>query len=145
MTHDRDLIRYYDQDAPRRDNAALGPTRIAWRNRFIELLAAEDRRRVIEFGCGPGHDGEAFAAAGLSWTGIDLSIEHARRAAGHGVPAVVGSLFHPPVRPRAFDAAWAMGDPGNTVAAMASMARSKSASATCTRVLIDQAASKARG
>lgn len=108
MTHDPDLIRYYDQDAQRRDEAELSPGRVAWRQEFVELLVGEGRHRIIEFGSGPGHDGRGFAGAGLDWIGMDLSIAHAGLATRHGVLAVVGSLFHPPVRLGFFDAAWSM-------------------------------------
>lgn len=106
--HQQDLISYYDQDAGRRNDAVLPANRVASRQAFIDQLQREGRDGVVEYGCGPGHDGLAFARAGLSWVGLDLSFEHARLSVDNAGPAVVASLLAPPFRPGAFAAGWSM-------------------------------------
>lgn len=103
-----DLTAYYDQDAPIRAGRPLSPIRLGFQQRFVDLLAAERRHRVVDFGCGPGRDSQAFVEAGHPTTGLDLSAEHFRHATTTGFDRLQASLLHPPLRPGSFDAGWSM-------------------------------------
>ena len=48
-----DLVRSYDWDAPARNQRTLPDERVELRERFVELLRAENRKRLIEFGAIP--------------------------------------------------------------------------------------------
>lgn len=103
-----DLARSYDQQAERRDKVHGDPLRLAALGRFLDLLRTEDRRSVVEFGCGPGADGVLFTGAGLEYRGLDLSGEHVTLARAKGLHAVVGSVRSLPFEDGAFDAGWTM-------------------------------------
>ena len=61
---ERDLVTCYDKEVRDRAGRELPAPRVAWREEFVALLAAERRGSVLEVGAGPGRDGVAFAAAG---------------------------------------------------------------------------------
>src|SRR5688572_19201528 len=110
MTADRtlesDLARYYDQESEDRADRDLEPRRVEHRGRFLDRLAAESRRRVLEVGTGPGRDAEAFIESGRHVWGVDLAAASARRCRVHGVEAVVASVLRLPFATRSFDAVW---------------------------------------
>ncbi|HEY3483822.1 MAG TPA: class I SAM-dependent methyltransferase [Ilumatobacteraceae bacterium] len=103
-----DLAAYYDQEAPARDQRDIDAARRARLEEFAALLRAERRTRLIEVGCGPGHDAVRFAAHGLRVVGADLSHAHAQLAARRIGTAVQASLFDLPFRAASFDAGWTM-------------------------------------
>jgi len=103
-----DLVAFYEEEAASRRRAEPSGRRIDGRRRFIDLVIREKRRSVLEVGCGPGHEGPAFAAAGLDYIGIDLAKGNARLARKFGATVIPGSLYAPPFRPESFDACWSM-------------------------------------
>ena len=102
-----DLRRYYDQDAHRRAARDLHPVRVGYRDRFLAMLEPA-QQSVLEVGCGPGRDAEAFVGAGLDYVGIDLSHVHATYTRDVGAAAVQASLLQLPIATGAVDAAWSM-------------------------------------
>ncbi|MGI8867864.1 MAG: class I SAM-dependent methyltransferase [Mycobacteriales bacterium] len=103
-----ELAAFYQQEAGDRADRALDARRVAARQEFLDLLRREGRRTVIEPGCGPGRDGDGFAAAGLAWTGVDLSQASVNQAVARGRDARQGSLRALPFADSSFDAAWCM-------------------------------------
>lgn len=104
----QDLIAYYDAEVADRADRELPAWREGARSAFIDQLLAEGRRRLLEVGCGPGRDALAFAAAGLDYTGVDLSpasVEHCRR---RGLDCHVASAVDLSLADGSFDAAWTM-------------------------------------
>ncbi|EMY32380.1 methyltransferase type 11 [Arthrobacter crystallopoietes BAB-32] len=83
--------------------------RDAKRDAFIERLVAEHRHHVLEVGCGTGKDGLAFKAAGITYTGVDLSEAHVRAARAKHLEASVAAPDSLPFADRTFDAAWCLG------------------------------------
>jgi SAM-dependent methyltransferase len=122
----RDLRSYYEEEARLRLRQPLIGRRLELRNEFIGLLDAEGRRSIVDFGSGPGRDGEAFTAAGLEVVGLDLAHTNALLAAERRISVVEGSVSAPPFRQRSFDAGWSMstlmhlrqGDVPDTLSAM---------------------------
>ena len=72
------------------------------------MLRSERRNRLLELGCGPGHDAVRFTSHGVRVVGVDLSLAHARLTSGRTGSAVQASLFELPFRADAFDAGWTM-------------------------------------
>ncbi|MEU4360708.1 class I SAM-dependent methyltransferase [Promicromonospora sp. NPDC023987] len=103
-----DFLAYYDAEAADRAHRPIPPWRTAAQEEFLAVLAAERRRAVLEVGCGPGRDGAAIAAAGLEYTGTDLSPGMVEVARAAGLDARVASATDLPFGDHTFDAAWSM-------------------------------------
>ena len=106
--HEPELKAFYDRQAPARDRRGRDPKRDEARQAFIASLVAAHRHSVLEIGCGTGADGLAFKAAGIHYTGIDLSEENVRLARAKHVDAVVGSARELPFASGTFSAGWTM-------------------------------------
>ena len=103
-----DLVTYYDNEVKARAVRELPPQRVARRAEFIDLVTGEGRGSVVEIGSGPGRDGQAFADAGLAYTGVDLSPVAVAHCRSLGLQAVVASCLRLPFRNSSFDAGWTM-------------------------------------
>lgn len=104
----RDLRSYYEAEARQRSRLALRGRRNEVREEFLELLAAEGRRSVGEFGAGPGLDGERFVEAGHRYVGCDLAHGNALLADERGVTVVTADVTALPFPDGAFEAGWSM-------------------------------------
>ena len=104
----QNLRAYYEEEARLRLRKPVTGGRVELRDEFVSLLDAERRRSVVDFGAGPGRDGEAFVAAGLDFIGLDLAHANTVLAAERGVCVVQGSIDAPPFRQGTFDAGWSM-------------------------------------
>lgn len=107
-SHRTELRRYYEAEADLRLRGPLQGPRVGWRDDFVEVLRAEGRSTVADFGAGPGHDVAGFRRAGLAAIGFDLAVGNARLAHDAGLIVVPTDVGHPPVRPGSFEAAWSM-------------------------------------
>ncbi|MFC6162252.1 class I SAM-dependent methyltransferase [Kribbella jiaozuonensis] len=105
---EQNLITYYSNEVQARTDRALPEPRVAHRTAFLARLRDEGRHSVIELGCGPGRDGEAIAAAGFAYTGVDLSPASVEACRALGLEAQVASVLELPFEDRAFDAGWTM-------------------------------------
>ncbi len=103
-----DLVTYYDAEVRDRVDRPLPPHRLAQRDAFLSHLKEEGLESVLEIGSGPGRDGEAFVAAGLTYTGVDLAPESVNTCRALGLDAHVASVLQLPFEDAAFDAAWTM-------------------------------------
>jgi SAM-dependent methyltransferase len=103
-----DFRAYYDAEATDRARRPVPSWRTAAQQEFLARLAEERWRTVLEVGCGPGRDGEAIAAAGLAYTGVDLSPGMVEVARSAGLDAHVASATDLPFGDHAFDAVWSM-------------------------------------
>ncbi len=103
-----DLVRAYDNDAPARRARGLQEGREGLRDRFVSLLNAEGRSRVVEFGAGVGHDAAGFLAAGFEIAAMDLSPENVAACRAMGIDARVGDFYDLDFPLASFDAGWAM-------------------------------------
>ncbi|MGH9232503.1 MAG: class I SAM-dependent methyltransferase [Acidimicrobiales bacterium] len=63
---------------------------------------------MLEVGIGPGRDSVTFVARGIRVVGIDLSLEHARRARATGAEAIVATVRRLPFGDDSFTALWTM-------------------------------------
>lgn len=103
-----DFLAYYDAEAADRARRPVPPWRVAAQQEFLARLAEERWRTVLEVGCGPGRDGEAIAAAGFAYTGVDLSPGMVEVARAAGLDAHVASATDLPFGDHTFDAVWSM-------------------------------------
>ena len=62
----QNLRAYYEEEARLRLRKPVTGHRVDLREEFLALLQAERRRSIVEFGAGPGRDGEVFVDAGWS-------------------------------------------------------------------------------
>lgn len=91
-----DLVAYYDNEVRDRAERDLPAPRIARRTAYLDQLEREGLRSVLEIGTGPGRDGQAFAAAGVAYTGLDLAPESVRACRSLGLEAHVASVLDLP-------------------------------------------------
>ncbi|RZT13466.1 methyltransferase family protein [Kribbella sp. VKM Ac-2569] len=105
---EQDLITYYSNEIQDRVERALPEPRVARRTAYLEQLRAEGHDTVLELGCGPGRDGEAIAAAGFTYTGVDLSPASVDACRELGLRAEVASVLDLPFDDATFDAGWTM-------------------------------------
>ena len=103
-----DLRAYYEREAELGLRGIPAPNRLRARDEFIELLSAERRHRLVDFGAGPGEDLVGFVEADIDSVGVDLALGNAKLAANRGLHVVAGSIAAPPFRPGSFDAGWSM-------------------------------------
>jgi SAM-dependent methyltransferase len=104
----QNLRAYYEEEARLRVRKPVVGSRVELRDEFVSLLFTESRWSVVDFGAGPGRDGEAFIAAGLDFVGLDLAHANTVLASERGVSVVQGSIDAPPFREGTFDAGWSM-------------------------------------
>jgi len=105
---EQDLVAYYTGEIQARVDRALPEPRVARRTAYLEQLRVEGRDTVLELGCGPGRDGEAIAAAGFTYTGVDLSPASVEACRELGLHAEVASVLELPFGDATFDAGWTM-------------------------------------
>lgn len=105
---ENDLIAYYDNEVQARAGRDLPDARVSRRTAYLRRLHQEERRTVLEIGCGPGRDGQAIAAAGFSYVGVDLAPASVEVCRGLGLDARVGSVLDLPFEDASFDAGWTM-------------------------------------
>jgi SAM-dependent methyltransferase len=103
-----DLVAYYDNEVRDRATRELPASRVAQRTAFLELLAREQRRSVLEIGSGPGRDGTAIETAGFSYTGVDLAPGSVAACRSLGLDARVASVLDLPFPDASYDAGWTM-------------------------------------
>jgi SAM-dependent methyltransferase len=103
-----DLITYYTHEVQERKDRELPASRVELRKGFLDQLHAEGRRSVVEIGCGPGRDGEVFAAAGLDYAGVDLAPASVEACRSLGLKAYVASVLDLPFEDATFEAGWTM-------------------------------------
>ena len=102
------LVLSYDNDAEARDGRLLPDERNRLREQFVDLLAAEGRERLVEFGAGAGQDAVELMAAGLTVVAMDLSPENVEKCRARGIDAHVGDFYSLDLPDGGFEAGWAM-------------------------------------
>ena len=83
---------------------ARGETLAGARSRFVASLAPG--ARVLDVGCGPGHDAACLRALGLRAYGVDRSRGMLREARRRQVPIVQGDMRQLPVADARLDGLW---------------------------------------
>ena len=73
---------------------------------FVYDVKRAGRRRVLDLGCGPGHDALRFSSHGLEVLGVDLSEGMVRRARKKGLQAEVMDYQELSLPAQSFDGVW---------------------------------------
>lgn len=91
----KQLIKAYDKDAKRRDDAEgkRDQWKLALRQKFVDLLKSEKKENVLELGSGAGHDAKFFQDSGLNVLATDLSTEMVKMCKKRGLNAKVVDLY----------------------------------------------------
>jgi ubiquinone/menaquinone biosynthesis C-methylase UbiE len=105
---ERDLARFYDQQAPERETTAVPTERELDRAVLAARMKAEDRSTLLEVGAGAGHDGAALRHEGFTVVALDLSTASSNLCQAKGLFALVASARDLPFHDDSFDAAFAM-------------------------------------
>ena len=93
MSHKHaDLADYYEKEAQLRKRGRPREPRVRLQDEYIELLRAEGRSTVVDFGAGPGQDGDRFRAAGFGYLGLDLAHGNGLLAAERDLVTIQGSI-----------------------------------------------------
>lgn len=108
VSHDDQMRTFYDNELPTRTALAAGSPRRLRLERFVAACVAERVQAVLEVGSGAGHDGSLIRAAGLGYTGVDLSAVGADLCRAQGLNAVQASAIALPFKDQSFDAGWTM-------------------------------------
>jgi SAM-dependent methyltransferase len=92
------------------DRQARKPTafKVEERDHFRHWLHREERNSVIEIGCGPGHDAEAFTDAGLRVRATDVTPAMVQLAKQKGIDAEVLDVYDLASHDGRYDAAYSM-------------------------------------
>jgi SAM-dependent methyltransferase len=108
VRHDDQMRAFYDIELPTRAGLAAGSPRRLRLERFVAACVTERLHSVLEVGSGAGHDGSLIRAAGLGYTGVDLSAVGAALCRARGLDAVQASATALPFKDGSFDAGWTM-------------------------------------
>ena len=108
VRHDDQMRAFYDNELPTRAGLAAGSPRRLRLERFVAACVAERLHAVLEVGSGAGHDGRLISAAGLGYTGVDLSAVGVDLCRAQGLDAVQASAIALPFKDGSFDAGWTM-------------------------------------
>lgn len=99
---------YYDAELRGRTAQAPDSPRSLRLADFVDVCRTRRLTSVLEVGSGAGHDARVLGAAGLRYTGVDLSAVGVALAGRLGLQAVEASAVALPFRDEVFDAAWSM-------------------------------------
>jgi len=102
------LRRAYDGKAQERETRAISDWKIEERARFLSLLQAEGKRRLLEIGAGAGHHARFFQDSGLEVVCTDLSPEMVRLCREKGLTAYVMDFMGLDFAEGSFDAVFAL-------------------------------------
>lgn len=106
--HDEWMRVHYDSELPTRTQPPPTSDRSRRLREFIDECGTRQLQSILEVGCGAGHDGKVMRAAGLGYTGADLSAVGVELCARSSLHAVQASAVNLPLRSRSFDAGWTM-------------------------------------
>lgn len=108
VSHDDFMRDYYDAELPTRVDPPPGSCRSLRLRDFVDACTTSGLQSVLEVGSGAGRDGRVIGAAGLGYTGVDLSAVGVRLCNGLGLRAVQASSTALPFKDQSFDAGWTM-------------------------------------
>ena len=83
------LIESYEKHAYQRESSITDEFKKRERSEFLKLLKEEQRKTILEIGCGPGRDTQFFQSQGLQVLAVDNAPTMVRLTAEKGVAVQV--------------------------------------------------------
>ncbi len=96
----------YATSAKQRDQGTKTQWKLDERRAFLNRLAVEGKRRLLEIGAGTGHDGAYFVENGLEVVATDLTPEMVDLCREKGLEAHVMDVLQLDFADASFDAVW---------------------------------------
>lgn len=110
MDFKQQLIKAYDQDAKRRDEAEgkRDHWKLDLREKFVRLLNEENKKTILELGAGAGLDAKYFQDQEFDVLATDLSPEMVKMCQKRGLEAKVVDLYELDTLGKAFDGIYSL-------------------------------------
>ncbi len=102
------LIESYEKHAYQRESSTADKFKKRERSEFLKLLKEEQRKTILEIGCGPGRDAQFFQSQGLQVLAVDNAPTMVRLTAEKGVPAQVLDCYDLDQINETFDAVYTL-------------------------------------
>jgi SAM-dependent methyltransferase len=103
-----DLRKAYNREVNERDRKEVSAWKHRERQRFLSLLRADGKRRLLDVGAGTGAHGKFFQDHNMDVVCTDLSYENVRRCCSKGLTACVMDFLHVGFSEKTFDAVFAL-------------------------------------
>ncbi len=104
----RDLILSYDHAVDERDNHQIADWKKHQRQRFLNLLNAEGKTKLIDIGSGTGIHGSFFQEQGFDVTCVDISPANVAKCKEKGLESYVLNIMNLAFSGQFFDCAFAL-------------------------------------
>jgi len=108
LTLKNNLRETYDKYALERESREIEDWKVVERSRFLSLLKAENKQKVLEIGAGTGRDSKFFQDQGFEVTCIDLSPAMIDLCRKKGLNAQVMDMTDIDLPDHSFDAVYSM-------------------------------------
>lgn len=102
------LIASYERHAMEREHSSTDAFKERERGAFLQYLRDEQRRSILEVGCGPGHDAKFFQDQGFQVFAVDNASAMVRLTREKGVSARVLDCYNLDQLSDTFDAVYSM-------------------------------------
>ena len=102
------LIKFYNQDAKRRNESEKQEWKLTFRKAFCDIVLNENKKTLLELGAGAGYDSVFFQEQGFDVIAIDLSGDMVELCINKGISAYVLDFYNLFSIGKKFDCIWAM-------------------------------------
>ena len=102
------LIKFYNQDAKRRNESEKQEWKLTFRKEFCDIALKENKKTLLELGAGAGYDSVFFQEQGFDVIAIDLSGDMVELCINKGISAYVLDFYNLFSIGKKFDCIWAM-------------------------------------
>lgn len=108
MKFTNSLIASYERHALEREHSSLDEFKERERSEFLQCLRNEQRRSILELGCGPGHDAKFFQEQGFKVVAVDNAPAMVKLAREKGISARALDCYNLDQLSETFDAVYSM-------------------------------------
>ena len=104
----KNLRQSYDRKVREREDTGLEQWKLMERQRFLDVVQAEGKRKLLDVGAGPGVHATFFRKNGVTVTCVDFSSEMIKRCREKGLTAFEMNFLNLDFPENSFDAVFAM-------------------------------------